>query len=385
MKLVLVLFLCLLSDASDKKTCQRCKEPATKRCSRCKNADYCSIECQTNDWPTHKKTCINFTGKIEVEKTDNEKIEQCVSDESNKFSSNAREKIEDLDDFGFKTSDFFCNENSDEKNKKCADLFPTKVGGAFAQITELSDVEAEDLKKKFKSLTGPQEHSKQGELDVQFLNHLPKVLNKMQKNDLAALRQKNLCFVLEKRNVNERQRLLQKFKKTFEFGGRLRKKNLKFGHLFGGPFDVASNNLLTFPGNGINFYVEEIKRVFRAKKILFQLHWKCKSFPLLVERKNKKFLFKYLDVSFSMRPSTTGQTPTKISFFYYNVNDPTDRLSILFDSIIFNSKGKRPEFELSPSQFQNPYRGIAQSIQMLQDAVWFDAEEIEKAVYNEKV
>lgn len=34
-----------------------CKEPATKYCGVCRYACYCSIECQREDWSTHKTFC----------------------------------------------------------------------------------------------------------------------------------------------------------------------------------------------------------------------------------------------------------------------------------------------------------------------------------------
>ncbi|PPQ92967.1 hypothetical protein CVT25_000168 [Psilocybe cyanescens] len=44
-------------------TCERCKTTtALKRCSRCKSASYCSKECQTADWKTHKRNCEQLSG-----------------------------------------------------------------------------------------------------------------------------------------------------------------------------------------------------------------------------------------------------------------------------------------------------------------------------------
>ena len=37
--------------------CGECGEVATQRCSKCKDAWYCSRECQLKNWKQHKETC----------------------------------------------------------------------------------------------------------------------------------------------------------------------------------------------------------------------------------------------------------------------------------------------------------------------------------------
>lgn len=34
------------------------EEKVFRRCSRCKNADYCSEKCQRDHWPAHKTSCV---------------------------------------------------------------------------------------------------------------------------------------------------------------------------------------------------------------------------------------------------------------------------------------------------------------------------------------
>ncbi|EGD72471.1 hypothetical protein PTSG_11593 [Salpingoeca rosetta] len=40
--------------------CAVCGEPATKRCSKCKNEWYCRRQCQVEHWPKHKKLCATI-------------------------------------------------------------------------------------------------------------------------------------------------------------------------------------------------------------------------------------------------------------------------------------------------------------------------------------
>jgi len=47
---------------SGEQICAYCKNPGKKRCVACKT-HYCSKECQTNDWPSHKHVCKSQGGK----------------------------------------------------------------------------------------------------------------------------------------------------------------------------------------------------------------------------------------------------------------------------------------------------------------------------------
>lgn len=38
-----------------------CGKPGTKKCSGCSVARYCSVECQRENWPKHKKVCSKYT------------------------------------------------------------------------------------------------------------------------------------------------------------------------------------------------------------------------------------------------------------------------------------------------------------------------------------
>ena len=41
--------------------CEECGALATQRCSRCKQAWYCSRDCQLRQWKKHKAICAMFT------------------------------------------------------------------------------------------------------------------------------------------------------------------------------------------------------------------------------------------------------------------------------------------------------------------------------------
>ncbi|RLU18456.1 hypothetical protein DMN91_008813 [Ooceraea biroi] len=48
-------------DRVEVKRCFSCQEPSKKRCSKCKEAWYCSRQCQVKDWENHKKICDKIT------------------------------------------------------------------------------------------------------------------------------------------------------------------------------------------------------------------------------------------------------------------------------------------------------------------------------------
>jgi len=45
-------------------TCSVCYKEETKTCSQCNKNYYCSKECQTKDWPTHKLFCLRFSSPL---------------------------------------------------------------------------------------------------------------------------------------------------------------------------------------------------------------------------------------------------------------------------------------------------------------------------------
>lgn len=51
----------------DEKVCAACgKEGDLKRCSKCKSAGYCGVDCQKRDWKLHKKFCAQLAAEKEA-------------------------------------------------------------------------------------------------------------------------------------------------------------------------------------------------------------------------------------------------------------------------------------------------------------------------------
>ena len=48
--------------------CDGCQTPTSKKCSHCKNANYCSKECQKNDRRNHKLYCVEPFVLEDIEK-----------------------------------------------------------------------------------------------------------------------------------------------------------------------------------------------------------------------------------------------------------------------------------------------------------------------------
>ena len=55
-----------MSEEAEVKTCFNpgCDQPGTKSCSACKTNAYCSVSCQTADWPSHKEECDGHLRKV---------------------------------------------------------------------------------------------------------------------------------------------------------------------------------------------------------------------------------------------------------------------------------------------------------------------------------
>ena len=50
----------VFEDFMDDPICAVCGAAATQRCSKCKQAWYCSRDCQLRDWKKHKPICALF-------------------------------------------------------------------------------------------------------------------------------------------------------------------------------------------------------------------------------------------------------------------------------------------------------------------------------------
>ena len=57
----------------DDPKCAECGDPASQRCSKCKNEWYCTRECQLKRWKQHKQMCAVLTQiRADEEKRDEE-------------------------------------------------------------------------------------------------------------------------------------------------------------------------------------------------------------------------------------------------------------------------------------------------------------------------
>lgn len=58
----------VFEDFMEDPKCVDCGKPATQRCSKCKNAWYCSRDCQLRQWKSHKVLCMIVAANREEEK-----------------------------------------------------------------------------------------------------------------------------------------------------------------------------------------------------------------------------------------------------------------------------------------------------------------------------
>ncbi|KAF9194657.1 hypothetical protein BGZ51_008588 [Haplosporangium sp. Z 767] len=60
------------------KICNKCQKKATLRCAKCKQAFYCTRECQVDNWTDHKAPCRILTKVAPVTSLDYSQFTKCV-------------------------------------------------------------------------------------------------------------------------------------------------------------------------------------------------------------------------------------------------------------------------------------------------------------------
>lgn len=66
----------VFEDFMEDPKCSECGKVATQRCSKCKNAWYCSRDCQLRQWKTHKAICMLFAASKEEKEDKEEQIKK---------------------------------------------------------------------------------------------------------------------------------------------------------------------------------------------------------------------------------------------------------------------------------------------------------------------
>ena len=69
----------------DDPKCADCGQLATQRCSKCRQAWYCSRDCQLRQWKGHKSICALFNLSKEEEKKKSESVKEHQKKKATEF------------------------------------------------------------------------------------------------------------------------------------------------------------------------------------------------------------------------------------------------------------------------------------------------------------
>jgi len=305
------------------------------------------------------------------------------TDESENSKIELLEKEIDEDDDPFHENIFI-----HEPKEKIQYKFDDTLKLEKRQIIELEHDEASEAREQFHKIIQAQNDCfkyeyKHEKFNFQFHNYFRKVMKRLKRSEINALQPQHLYGIWEERFTSERERVLKKFMKSFEFGGIFCVEHMGW----------ACNSFITFPdGKSIKFYKESFSNGnFHRKIVDFQLHWDLASFPLLIQFKQKQFLFRYIHRAIPV----LGSDIKSVRFFYYGLENTEEYITILVKGFEFDTAGKYPlkvtkakynsgkklsDVIDAEMKYQPPQKIDALTVEkMVRYGVWFDVEEIKAA------
>jgi len=172
----------------DIKTCAKCGKSGSdfRRCSRCKEARYCGVECQKTHWPTHKADCKPASEKPKP------------ADEDTVVGFVECETYEECRVYLVKNPQIITKEISDEMFQKgflCLKTHPKEIGTRFirnAQILQyLLDIRKasggqQDITLFFTRILDPTNPEYRNNFNVEYKTLVKRILKRIKEKEKEA-------------------------------------------------------------------------------------------------------------------------------------------------------------------------------------------------------